>query len=577
MTDLLGALQAEHGYLTPRASLTRAVGETDELRRIRDMARRQWAEDPELDLLVRLLTEWLKYDHTKCPTKCEGCAAVALKPAQAQFLREVHDLRAGCAPFRVGGGKTLASLLAPTVLGSTRPLLVVPAALVEKTLTSHRQYSRHWRVMPIRVVSYEWLGHPNQLNWLNEYKPDLILADEAHKLKSPSSKVAKRIGRYKRAHPAVVFVPLTGTPTGRSIREYWHYLRWAMGSFAPVPADPLEMQAWAYALDEKVPELARFEPGALATLSPVQHEDPLTQARLAYRDRFTSTPGIVATLEDVPPMGLRIEARQVALPPALEATIQRVRDTWQTPAGEDFSLALDLWRHCRTLGCGLFYKWEPAAPEPWMRARRAWYQWAREHLKYARSFDSVVHLIQRIDEYEGGPALLRAWQDVEDSFKPNPVPVWVDTTVLELAKTWLKEGGPRLCWVEQRAFGDRLARETGLPFFAEEGLDQRGRLIDECEGPSIASISSCREGHNLQNAWSENLVVCPPSRGDRWEQLLGRTHRDGQAEDEVQCLVLLTCQESVQCLEQARLDAKFVQDSTGQAQKLIYGNWFEGP
>jgi hypothetical protein len=54
-----------------------------------------------------------------------------------------------------------------------------------------------------------------------------------------------------------------------------------------------------------------------------------------------------------------------------------------------------------------------------------------------------------------------------------------------------------------------------------------------------------------------------------WEQLLGRTHRDGQQADEVQCDVAVSCLEHVMALEQALRDAEFVQSITGSPQKLL--------
>ena len=56
-----------------------------------------------------------------------------LRPVQAQALYEMHDYGGLFGPIRVSGGKTLITLLAALVLEAQRPMLIVPAALIEKT------------------------------------------------------------------------------------------------------------------------------------------------------------------------------------------------------------------------------------------------------------------------------------------------------------------------------------------------------------------------------------------------------------------------------------------------------------
>jgi superfamily II DNA or RNA helicase len=87
----------------------------------------------------------------------------------------------------------------------------------------------------------------------------------------------------------------------------------------------------------------------------------------------------------------------------------------------------------------------------------------------------------------------------------------------------------------------------------------------------ICSIASNSEGRNMQ-AWSTNLVVSPPTSGQTWEQMLGRTHRDGQEADEVSCHLLVSLREQADAFERACRDARYISDSTGQEQKLCYAD-----
>ena len=111
------------------------------------------------------------------------------------------------------------------------------------------------------------------------------------------------------------------------------------------------------------------------------------------------------------------------------------------------------------------------------------------------------------------------------------------------------------------AFGEALGKQTGLKFYGA------GTHLEQESGPVIASISAHSEGRNLQK-WHQNLVIsCPPS-GATWEQLIGRTHRDGQLAQKVTFDILLACDEQEKGFKQAILDARYIEDMTGQPQKL---------
>jgi len=88
------------------------------------------------------------------------------------------------------------------------------------------------------------------------------------------------------------------------------------------------------------------------------------------------------------------------------------------------------------------------------------------------------------------------------------------------------------------------------------------------------SLSVHGRGKNLQ-AWPVMLVLEPPSSGLVWEQLLGRIHRPGQTADLCVAEVLNpgVLGGGKGRLEKAREDAEYIEDTTGQKQKLGYANW----
>jgi hypothetical protein len=212
-----------------------------------------------------------------------------------------------------------------------------------------------------------------------------------------------------------------------------------------------------------------------------------------------------------------------------------------------------------------------APPRDWLAARRAWAATVRQILKNYHDIDSPMLAARAIDQgrliWAREP--LEAWRIIKDSFTPNPVAEWIDTACLEAVAAWAKEHRG-LIWVHEKAFGERLSRETGLPYYGARGLYQN-RPIEAETNTCIASIAANSEGRNLQH-FAQNLVVSCPPGGAVWEQMVGRTHRDGQDADEVTFDVLLSCYEQWDVFRQARRDAEYIEHTTAQAQKLNFAD-----
>jgi hypothetical protein len=171
--------------------------------------------------------------------------------------------------------------------------------------------------------------------------------------------------------------------------------------------------------------------------------------------------------------------------------------------------------------------------------------------------------------------VLDAWRKVEPLFKPaeHQEAVWVSDQTLDVCARWL-EAERGLCWVYHRAFGERLAQHTGVPYFSGGG--KAGRVaIDVHDGPAIVSISAISEGFNLQTLHRDNLIVTCPTTNKENEQLISRTHRDGQEADEVTVTYLQTLEGDAKALDQARADAAYVEATTRQPQRLCAATWID--
>jgi hypothetical protein len=546
-----------------------AVQRTPELDRILALPRRRWEDRGAL--LAGKVTEYLRTPRGE----------QQLRPIQAAALVEIHDYRGGLLPIRVGGGKTLISLLSFVVLGARRPVLLLPAKLIDKTYREMPEYRKHWLIPGnVRMMSYEILGRPQHANDLEEAAPDVIVCDEAHKLKNSSAAVTKRVKRYMKAHPDTVFIAMSGTIIKRSLEDFVHLAEWALKRMNPTPVAFQDRIAWGMALDETKDDEGRLAPGALIELCNAEErakyaEDPLTTTRIAFRRRLTETPGVVASQDGQLGVSLRIDSVQPEVR-GIDEALFKLRTEWERPDDEPIIDAIELWRHLREVGgAGLYYRWNPKPPDEWLAARRAWAKMCREILKHNRSgLDSESQVVHAVDQgyYPVAKGVLDAWRLVRDSFTPKTEAVWLTQDILNFCADWMRrEAG--IVWVEHVEFGRTLSLITGVPFYQRQGKDMEGRPIElhPPGSPMIASIQSNAEGRNLQ-AWSKNLITSPPTSGAIWEQLLGRTHRDGQKADEVTATVLVVVKEQAAAFERACRDARAQTHLTGQEQKLSYAD-----
>ncbi len=547
-----------------------AVQNTTELKRVHALPRRTWT-DEDAAALSASLTAVLR----------TPAGTMALRPIQGVALFEADACGGLFAPMRVGAGKTLLSLLLPFVLNANRPMLLIPAKLKQKTIREYAALRHQWCVPNhIRIETYELLGRVQAAEMLASYRPDLIVCDEAHRIKNSKAAVTRRVLRYLRDVPECRLVAMSGTITKRSLRDYAHLLLRCLGpEHAPVTRHQRELEEWADALDERprVDADARIDPGALLALcTPEELKEGLDGVRRAFGRRLVQSPGVVATREGQ--LGCSLSIASIVPKPDnhLTAALRHLRDTWELPDGTPFSEGLRVFQAARQIALGFYYKWDPPAPIPWLEARRAWYSECRRILTTnRRDLDSELQVTNAVDAglYPEALEHLERWRGIKASFEPNPVPVWLSDNAIDAAIKWAALG-PGIVWTEHTAFAERLAERSGLTYYGPRGKDTRtGRAIEDADPRQslIASVASNAEGRNLQ-AWCRNLVVSPPSSGSTWEQLIGRTHRDGQEADEVTVDVVIACDEHRQAMTQAMADARYIEAQTQQAQKLTYAD-----
>ena len=529
----------------------------------------------------------------------QSCTCISVDAPDNLFVTRNHILT----------HNTIVTFLAPRVAHSARPALLIDASLREKTWREFQDLYRHWfgpttfmrrKDFDQAVFNYQELSRENGQKRLFEYQPDLIVADEVQALKNRGAAVTKCVTEFMYAYYTTRFLALTGTPTTRSPMDFWHIIMWCLREKMPLPRIPAEAELWASAVREAKgvslnrPDSKLFE----WWVSPVEKEQILREtageleilerdmrlARAGFGNRFASAPGVVVSRdEDDVDSALRLTRLCWDPGPQAREWLRILISTKKTPNGVELQMPTDIWRMERQLASGFWYYWDPPPPEWWLEARKAWGWYLREALLPEGQFYSTYvnmrifspgalanAIVQGRVTDPTACRLYNAWIAVKDQYVYEQIAQWIDDGVLNEAAHWMSDGG--IVWTEHRAFGEKLAEITGTGFCSEQGLDARGVLIDDYRGaPVVASVKANHKGRNLQ-AWNRNLGVTIPPNGALVEQLLGRTHRPGQQEDVVYFDWVHACDGQMAGFRQLLADARYIEQTTTQRQKLNYAD-----
>jgi hypothetical protein len=490
----------------------------------------------------------------------------ALRPWQGYALAEAANCGGAFLGLGVGHGKTLISFLLPVLLEAARPVLVIPASLREKTYKEFGDLARDWRYpTPYRVTTLQELAPERGAYLLEQLAPDLIVVDECDELANPKSSAARRLDRYIIAHPEVRLVCMTGTPSRRSILNYWHLLCWCLRDGAPVPLVQSEADVWAGALDDKAPGRGagwHVRPGPLG--------GDREAAREWYRARLVETPGVVIVDGDSCDAPLTIRVRLAREDRILDDAFASFLKTLETPDGLPVSDPLSRWRMDGQLGCGLYLRWRPQPPQRWRDARRNVARFVRDRIAHstnsAKPLDTEAQVLRRFDAH---PIVLE-WLAVRDTFEPSTEAVWVSDSTIQSVRDWIVESPtPGIVWTGCVEFAEALSAATRLPYYGREGKNQHGQGLHAAD-PSrslIASWHANKRGFNLQ-AWARQLVTHPPQSAKYLEQIFGRSHRAGQLQHVIVDM-LATSGGTLDSFEAAISEAGFASSTVGLQQKIL--------
>lgn len=526
-----------------------------------------------------------------------GAQPVQLRPVQEQALAAIAQCGGLLGAIGVGHGKSYIALLAGAVLDADLSIvLVAPATLgVMRALLADLQ--RRYVLPETLIVSWASLSQQNAHELFDSWQVDgrktVLVADEAHFARNAAAARTKRLLGWLQDKPRVKFVALSGTMTTRRLVDFAHLAHRALGAQSPVPRGQT-LSVWDNALANELQSSAD-----LATLLPLWQWGSSSKGKAwptrvpsltlpkdthktlveCFGERLATAPGVVLTQDascgaSLYLCELRQEYGSVA---GLRSMAERIAQTYRDPEGIELADDAEVIRTAKRLSLGYYYCWEwpTGVDREWLERRQAWSRKCRWLIEqYGRGQFDTRGLVEReatrrlaAGSTESWVKCFADWVEVRDRVEPVQVAKWVTTDALKRLVDLARLKQPAIVWYDEAAVADKL-EELGVRVI------RAGEEVPAQPDVVALSVKAHGAGLNLQ-AWSRQVFACVPANGTLWEQVLGRTHRQGQNEDEVWAWIPQWTQPLRSALTQARRDAAWIETSTSNRQKLMLATVIE--
>lgn len=357
-----------------------------------------------------------------------------LLPTQASALTGYYMANGGFFPIGVGWGKTGICLMTAEAAwkkGLQRSILLVPPNALEQLIKQDIPYWRRRVALSVPfqiiggrdlaarrtlyrsgykgcyIVPYSYLSVSDTIEMLEAIDPDLVIADECHKLKDRTR------ARFKRFKNMMVerdreFVAMSGTITSKSIEDYRHLIDMALKDKSPLPRSPNMALSWSRVLDAGAQITGDHLTGPLESLVDWANKhrgktNPLrltvSDLREAFRLRLHSAPGVTATgdnevgasisIENIDDEGRHEETEGWE---KLSVLMNQVQKEYITPNGDEIDCPLNIFKWMIELSTG-FYN-ELIWPTPEQLVKTASSQRATHGLSRPMNLESAERALE---------------------------------------------------------------------------------------------------------------------------------------------------------------------------------------
>lgn len=566
---------------------------------------------------------------------------------QARAVSSFEQIGGVLAPITVGGGKTLIDAviahIAFTEREVRRSLLLVPS---QNVATFARQLPRIRMWVPLAptfhfvagsarersqlaasgmpgcyVMPYSLLSAKDASEVLNRIGPGHITADEVQRLSRHGTARTDRVRRYLEDHPQTTFVGMSGTITNRSLEDYWHLIRWALGDGAPVPSTWYLKTQLKMVLDSQA-EPSREQMQFWTPLRrwarqwfPEQDFDmDVAGLRRAYRARLNHTPGVVCSsgenrldtklvIRNRPAPVVDIEGRHKQ-----EDLMKQVTDLYIAPNGEEIVHAIHTHKWLSELTAGFYNNLVWPTVEHLMRARHldqedatTLLNRALEHHQAKQEYNQELrrwlsaHSIDGLDtpylvgtsmyNYQAehvGAKLFGLWKKARDLKRADlpereRVPVRICGDKINAAVAWAKGVDGGLIWVYHQEIGTWLFQaliDAGMknaeafPAGVKRDIEDPALRNKVC----VASLMSHGTGKELQ-FHQNGLFLEWPRHAGYGEQGLGRMHRTGQEAELLHIDTMDSNDYDAQARAAGLIDSVYQSQTVGNPMRVVYAEY----
>lgn len=486
----------------------------------------------------------------------------------------------------------------------------------------------------IYVCSYHTLSSKDATDTLEAIAPSCIICDEAQNVSgTKDSARAKRFRNYVNEYQPEV-VPLSGTMTRKSVMEYFFLAKAALGNGNFLPNSNHMAEEWASVLDSAAPNMGNFRndlrprPGPISYLTdwcaehfPDAELPPnLVGFRRAFAQRMVTTPGVIcSTEEDAVGSGLVFSNNPCEDKESrpgwakLQEHLEILTEDFQTPSGEELACAMNVWGYRYQMEATGFYydlywreiediakirKMSVGEAEDVLERSKEYHEkhkqyqaalryWLKNSSRPKLDTPALVGLNMRNHGDDNvGSALYLAWTTWKSAVfegmevrQSRPVRV-CDFKVKCVADDVIankKHGG--IIWYTHTEMGfwmmDELRARGMDPIHCPRG-DYANKLLAESgklKGKTIVASICHGTGKDLQHGFNRNYCLQAPVSASTMEQVLGRTHRPGQKESEVDTYFYQATDFDIQHFNALLNDTAYMQQTTTQKQKLLIGSY----